>query len=149
MTRERPRIPLVGRYWNFSSAESELHLRSQGFVEDKRLPSPDGSSTALLSTDNSGTVVPTQSCVRDTQRNRAIRGIQENRFRELYSGFVNGILIPTDEVQHARMRDSIRKKGTASPTSPTNEGEWTEVKNKVKKVRFMCQDRFGKNKTNG
>jgi hypothetical protein len=77
------------------------------------------------------------------------RGIQENSFRGLYSGFVNGIPIPTDEVQHARMRDSNRKKGTASPTSPTNEGEWTEVKNKVKKVRFMCQDRFGKNKTNG
>jgi hypothetical protein len=118
-------------------------------VEDKQLPSPDGSSTALLSTDNSGTVVPAQSCVRDTQRNRAIRGIQENRFRGLYSGFVNGIPIPTDEVQHARMRDSNKKKGTASPTSPTNEGEWTEVKNKVKKVRFMCQDRFGKNKMNG
>jgi hypothetical protein len=118
-------------------------------VEDRRLPSPDGSSTALLSTDRSGTVMSAQSCVRSTRGNRATQTIQEKNFQELYSGFVNGIRIPTGEIQHARMRDLTGTKGTAGPTNPSNEGAWIEVKNKVKKVRFMCQDRFGKTSMNG
>jgi hypothetical protein len=75
--------------------------------------------------------------------------IHGKKFKEIYSGFVNGIRIPTDEVQHARMHEPSAKEGTASPINPTNEGEWIlEVKNKVKKVRFMCQDQFGKTSMN-
>jgi hypothetical protein len=75
--------------------------------------------------------------------------IHGKKFEEIYSGFVNGIRIPTGEVQHARMHEPSAKEGTASPINSANEGEWIEVKNKVKKVRFMCQDRFGKTSMNG
>ena len=109
----------------------------------------DGSSTALLSMDRTGTVMSAQSCVRDTRGNRATQTIQEKNLQEQYSGFVNGIRIPTGEIQHARMRDLTGTKGTVGPTNPSNEDAWIEVKNKVKKVRFMCQDRFGKTSMNG
>jgi hypothetical protein len=68
----------------------------------------------------------------------------------IYAGFVHGIrMIPTDKIQHARLHEPSEKNGTASPINPTNEGEWIEVKNKAKKVRFMCQDRLGKTSMNG
>ena len=64
-----------------------------------------------------------------------IRKIRVKKFEEIYSGFVNGIRIPTDEIQHARLEEPSGKKGTASPiNSASNEGESIEVKNKVKKV---------------
>ena len=31
----------------------------------------------------------------------------------------------------------------------TKEGKWIEVKNMANKVRFMCQDQFGKTSING
>ena len=78
-----------------------------------------------------------------------IRKIHGKKFEEIYSGFVNGMRIPTDEIQHARLHEPSGKKGTASPINSANEGEWIEVKNKAKKVQFMCQDRFGKTSMNG
>ena len=72
------------------------------------------------------------------------RKIHGKKFEEIYSGFVNGIRIPTDEIQHARLHKPSGKKGTASPINSANEGKWIEVKNKAKKVQFMCQDQFGK-----
>jgi hypothetical protein len=74
--------------------------------------------------------------------------IHGKKFAEIYLGFVNGIRIPTDEVQHARLHELSGKKETASPINLTNEGKWIEVKNKVKKVRFMCQDQFSKTSMN-
>ena len=72
--------------------------------------------------------------------------IQGKKFKEIYSGFVNGIRIPTDKVHHARLHEpSEKKKGTASPINSTNEGNWIEVKNMAAKVRFMCQDQYDKN----
>jgi hypothetical protein len=69
---------------------------------------------------------------------RQIREIHGEDFERIYWGFVNGIRIPTEEVQqHARLHETSEKKGTASPINPTNEGNWIEVKIKVKKVRFM------------
>ena len=78
-----------------------------------------------------------------------IRKIHGKKFKEIYLGFVNGIRIPTDEVQHARLDEPSGKKGTASPINSADEGEWIEVKNKVKKVQFMCQDQFGKTSMKG
>ena len=75
--------------------------------------------------------------------------IQGKKFEEIYSGFVNGIRIPTDEVQHARLYDPSERKGSASPINPTDEGNWIEVKSKAKKDRLMCQDQFGKTSMNG
>ena len=114
-------------------------------VKDRRLPSPDSSSTALLSAGSSGTVMSAQSYVRGTQGNRVTQSIQEYEFQEIYLGFVNGIQIPTEEVQHARLRDPNVMEGTArSPSNPSNEGKWIQVKNKPKKTKSMCQDQFGK-----
>ena len=75
---------------------------------------------------------------------------RKKKFEEIYSGFVNGICIPTDEIQHARLHEPSGKEGTTSPINSDNEGKWIEVvvKNKVKKVQFMCQDRFGKTNSN-
>ena len=80
-------------------------------------------------------------------------GYSEDSWKEvqrIYAGFVNGMRIPTDEVQHARLHEPSdeRKGNSASPISPTNEGNWIEVKNKAKKDRFMCQDQFGKTSMN-
>ena len=86
-----------------------------------------------------------ESCLLGNLKMRQIRKIYGEDFEWIYSGFVNGICIPTEEVkQHARLHETSEKKGTASPINPTNEGDWIEVKNKVKKVRFMCQDQFDK-----
>ena len=110
------------------------------FVEDKRLLSTDGSGTVLQSTGGSGTVMSTESCLRGNHQMQKIRKIHGKMFEEIYSGFVNGIRIPTGEIQHARLHEPSGKKGTASPINSANEGEWIEVKNKVKKVQFMYQD---------
>ena len=66
----------------------------------------------------------------------------KKKFKEIYSGYVNGILIPTDKVQHARLHKPSEKEGTISPINPTNAGDWIEVKNKAKKARFMCVPRL-------
>ena len=109
-------------------------------VEDKRLPSTDGSGTVLQSTGGSGTVMLTESCLRGNREMQNIWKILGKKFEEIYSGFINGIRIPTDEVQHARLHKPSGKKGTASPINSANEKKWIEVKNKVKKVQFVCQD---------
>ena len=69
---------------------------------------------------------------------------QEGQFRKIYVGFVNGIAVPTDQVQHARLTDETEMIGIANPMKSTNEKEWIEVKNKSKKVKFVKQDQFGK-----
>jgi hypothetical protein len=70
--------------------------------------------------------------------------LQEGQFRKIYAGFVNGIAIPTDQVQHARLTHKTETIGIANHMKSTNEKEWIEVKNKSKKARFVKQDQFGK-----
>ena len=83
----------------------------------------------------------TESCIRGNRGKQKMQKIHGKKLEEIYLGFVNGIQNLTDEVQHARLHKPSGKEGTASPINSTNEGEWIEVKNKVKKVQFMwCQD---------
>ena len=63
----------------------------------------------------------------------------------MFSGFVNGIRIPTDGVQHARLTRTIETNGINGATNLTNEEGWIEVK----KVTFKEQDQFGKTKRFG
>jgi hypothetical protein len=70
----------------------------------------------------------------------------KDQFRKIYAGFVNGIAIPTEQVQHARLNDKTETIGIGNCMKSTNEKEWIEVKNKSKKVRFVKQDQFGKTK---
>jgi hypothetical protein len=69
----------------------------------------------------------------------------EDSFRIIYSGFVNGIRIPTDGVQDARWTRTIETNGINGATNLTNEEGWIEVK----KVTFKEQDQFGKTKRFG
>jgi hypothetical protein len=62
---------------------------------------------------------------------------------------MNGIRIPTDGVQHARLTRTIETDGINGATNPTNEDGWIEVKKKVKKVTFKERDQFGKTKRFG
>jgi len=105
-------------------------------VEDKRLLLADSSisSTAMTAQSAQPTVM-----VRNSME-------QEGQFRKIYAGFVNGIAIPTEQVQHARLNDKTEMIGIANRMKSTNEKEWIEVKNKSKKVRFVKQDQFGKTK---
>ena len=105
-------------------------------VEDKRLLLADSSisSTAMTAQSAQPTVM-----VRNSME-------QEGQFRKIYAGFVNGIAIPTEQVQHARLNDQTETIGIANRMKSTNEKEWIEVKNKSKKVRFVKQDQFGKTK---
>ena len=73
----------------------------------------------------------------------------EDSFKNIYSGFVNGIRIPTDEVQHARLTGTIETKGINGARNIINENAWIEVKNKAKKVTSKKQDQFGKTKRSG
>ena len=108
-------------------------------VEDKRLLLADSSisSTAMTAQSARPTVM-----VRNSME-------QEGQFRKIYAGFVNGIAIPTEQVQHARLNDKTETIGIANRMKSTNEKEWIEVKNKSKKVRFMKRDQFGKTKEFG
>ena len=58
---------------------------------------------------------------------------QEGQFRKIYVGFVNGIAVPTDQVQHARLTDETEMIGIANCMNLTNEKEWIEVKNNPRK----------------
>ena len=69
----------------------------------------------------------------------------EDSFRNIYSGFVNGIRIPTDGVQDARRTRTIETNGINGATNLTNEEGWIEVK----RVTFKEQDQFGKTKRFG
>jgi hypothetical protein len=65
-------------------------------VEDKRLHCTvllsDGSSTVLQSTGGSGTVMSTESCCfRGDREKQKMQKIHGKKFKEIYSGFVNGI----------------------------------------------------------
>ncbi len=73
----------------------------------------------------------------------------EDSFRNIYSGFVNGVRIPTDGVQDARLNRTIETNGINGATNLSNEEGWIEVKKKVKKVTFKEQDQFGKTKRFG
>ena len=73
----------------------------------------------------------------------------EDSFKNIYSGFVNGIRMPTDEVQHARLTGTIETKGINGARNIINEDAWFEVKNKAKKVTSKKQDQFGKTKRSG
>ena len=114
-----------------------------------RLLSTDGNGTVLQWTGGSGTVMSMESCLHGNREMQQIWKIHGKKFEEIYLGFVNGIRIPTDKIQHARLHEPSGKEGTASPINPANEGEWIEVKNKAKRVRFMCQDQFGKTSMKG
>jgi hypothetical protein len=94
----------------------------------------DGKDKRLLSAESSirnGTAMTAQYARPTVVRNPENL---ENSFRNIYSGFLNGIRIPTDGVQHARL------------TNLTNEEGWIEVKKKVKKVTFKKQVQFGQTK---
>ena len=72
---------------------SVLRTGTRQLVEDKRLLSGDGSGTVLQSTGGSGTVTLTESCLRGGNRGKQkMQKIQGKKFKEIYSGFVNGIL---------------------------------------------------------
>jgi len=73
----------------------------------------------------------------------------EDSFKNIYSGFVNGIRIPTDEVQHARLNGTLETNGIHDARKVFNEEGWIEVKKKEKKVTFKKQDHFGKIKRSG
>ena len=64
----------------------------------------------------------------------------EDSFRIIYSGFVNGIQIPTDRVQHARLTRTTETNGINGASNLTNEEGWIEVK----KVTFKEKDQFGR-----
>ena len=105
-------------------------------VEDKRLLPTDSSST-------NGTAMTVQYA-----RATVVRNLEDS-FRNIYSGFVNGIPIPTDEVQHARLTGTIETNGINGARNIINEEGWIEVKNKAKKVTIKKQDHFGKIKRSG
>jgi hypothetical protein len=105
-------------------------------VEDRRLLPTDSSSTE-------GTAMTVQYARLTVVRN------PEDSFKNIYSGFVNGIRIPTDEVQHARLTSTIETNGTHDARNVINEEGWIEVKKKEKKVRFKMQDQFGKTQRSG
>ena len=105
-------------------------------VEDKRLLTSDSSS-------GNGTAMTVQYARPTTVRNL------EDSFKNIYSGFVNGIRMPTDEVQHARLTGTIETKGINGARIIINEDAWIEVKNKAKKVTSRKQDQFGKTKRSG
>ena len=67
-------------------------------VEVKRLLRTDSSST-------NGTAMTVQYA-----RATVVRNLEDS-FRNIYSGFVNGIPIPTDEVQQARLTGTIETNG--------------------------------------
>ena len=73
----------------------------------------------------------------------------EDSFKNIYSGFVNGIRMPTDEVQHARLTGTIETKGINGARNIINADEWIEVKNKMNKARSRKKDQFGKTKRSG
>ena len=73
----------------------------------------------------------------------------EDSFRNIYSGYVNGIRIPTDGVQHARLTRTIETNGINGAKNVINKEGWIEVKKKEKKVTFKKQDQFGKTKRSG
>ena len=57
--------------------------------------------------------------------------MEQGQFRKIYVGFENGIAIPTDGVQHARVTHKTVMIGINNCTKSTNtEKEWIEVKNK-------------------
>jgi hypothetical protein len=105
-------------------------------VEDRRLLPTDSSST-------NGTAMTVQYARPTVVRN------PEDSFKNIYSGFVNGIRIPTDEVQDARLTSTIETNGIHDARNVINEEGWIEVKKKEKKVRFKMQDQFGKTKRSG
>jgi hypothetical protein len=57
----------------------------------------------------------------------------EDSFR---NRFVNGIRIPADVVQHARLTRTIETNGIDGATNITNEEWWIDVKKMVKKVTY-------------
>ena len=73
----------------------------------------------------------------------------EDSFRNIYAGYVNGIRIPTEEVQQARLRDTKDFKGITGAKYVTNEKEWIEVTGKAKKVVPGRRNQFGKTKRFG
>jgi hypothetical protein len=66
----------------------------------------------------------------------------EDSIQNIYSGFVNGIRIPTDGVQDARLTRTIEANGINGATNLTNEDGWIEAKKNVKKVTFKEQDQL-------
>jgi hypothetical protein len=69
----------------------------------------------------------------------------EDSFQDIFSGFINGIQIPTDGVQHARLTRTIETNGINGATNTTNEKGWIEVK----KVTFKEHNQFGEIKRFG
>ena len=73
----------------------------------------------------------------------------EDSFQNIYLGYVNGIRIPTDGVQHARLTRTIETNIIKSAKNVINKEGWIEVKKKEKKVTFKKQNQFGKTKRSG
>ena len=63
----------------------------------------------------------------------AISRHSEESFIQLNVRYVNDILNPTRQVQHARLIARTKTNGMNSATKPTNEDEWIVKKGKSKK----------------
>ena len=72
----------------------------------------------------------------------------EDRFMQLYTGYMNGIPNPTREVKHARLIDTTKTNDIQSPTKPTNEGERIveEIRQRRSKIYLGKINRFGKDR---
>jgi hypothetical protein len=103
-----------------------LTVASLSVVEDRRLLPTDSSST-------NGTAMTVQYARPTVVRN------PEDSFKNIYSGFVNGIRIPTDEVQHARLTSMIETNGIHDARNVINEEGWIEVKKKGRKLESRCK----------
>ncbi|KAI2497433.1 gag-polypeptide of LTR copia-type [Fragilaria crotonensis] len=103
-------------------------------VEDKRLLTSDSSS-------GNGTAMTVQYA-----RPTVVRNLEDS-FKNIYSGFVNGIRIPGGPTCKINWYDRKRKINGAR--NIINEDAWIEVKNKAKKVTSKKQDQFGKTKRSG
>jgi hypothetical protein len=100
----------------------------------------------LLSTVRQENAMTTESCEWNRTKKKKTNEILEEEYKNLYSGFVNGIQMPTQTVQHARLPTDGESEGIHGASCTANEEGWIHV---VKKERKPKKVRFGKiNKMN-
>ena len=70
---------------------------------------------------------------------------QEDLFKNVYLGFINGLQIPVDGIQYGRLTGTNGFEGiTGATTTSTNEEGWISVNGNAKKVVPGRRDQFGK-----
>ena len=57
----------------------------------------------------------------------------EELFRSIYTGFINGIRVPTEGVQQARFKRTNGFEGIAGTNDAANQNEWIKVHGKANK----------------